>query len=273
MKSYKIYFVLLIGAVILSACSEKSSNPIDPPHYPVDMNSTLEYETRLFIQYYDSTGNLFDPETIFTDYALVQVLNSNDTLDNYTNLYSLISFEKNFPANNTRIWYLDSDSGFYAIAYSSTGTFHNVLPKQGGNTVVDYVKSKLQHIESPYFVLKNNSAINDSIYLYEKPVKLFMYPIVVGSRWIEANEFIKIERVVSGYKRIDVAAGNFRCYEIKRIINDPAFINLSSVEYVDLNIGLIKRQIVADSMMIILEPGDTVGYFRFTSVSELIGIK
>lgn len=272
MLSYK-YFLLSFLLLWLQSCSEKSDNAVNPRHYPVDMNSVLEYTTTLYIQYYDSSGNLLDPESILTDYSEVHVMSNHDSLGNYNNLYLLISFDKNFPFDSSKRWYLDSDSGFYAIAYSTPGSIHNVLPKRSCNSVVDYIRSKLQLVESPYFDLNNYSGINDSIYFYQKPVLLFLYPLLVGSRWIESNEFMKIERVISDYKKIDVPAGSFRCYEIKRIFNDLTLASLSSSEYVDLNIGLIKRQVIADSMLFIFEPEDSLRYFKFTSVSELSGQK
>ncbi len=110
----------------------------------------------------------------------------------------------------------------------------------------------------------------DSIYVLDEPHKILEYPLFSGNRWFEIINPLQIERVITGKKTIEVSAGSFDCYEISRRIEDPAFRNLSMFEYTDLNVGLIKRVLVSDSMITVNEFGDTTGFFKFSTISELV---
>lgn len=270
MKSHK-FLIALIIVIIITSCSDKSDTSIDPRHYPIDKNYTLEYVTTLILQYYDSTGNLYDPETVVTESSVVKVLNSNATLGSYSNLYLLESYSTDFPDVRSKRWYQDSETGLYAIAYFIPEFASHVLPKQNIHSHLEQIRQSLSGIASPYFVLNNFSNTNDSVYFYGTPRFLIKYPISVGSKWIETSNGHIIERVVSDYKAIDVPAGRFGCYKIDRLSDNPLLKNLRMEEYINMNVGLIKRELVNDSLIFVLESGDTSGYFRFTEASELVG--
>lgn len=267
-NNIKIFIWISIFTAV--SCSEKSTNFIDTHHYPFEKTSLLEYNSVLFIQFYDSTGNLNVPTDSFSVNSIVQLLSDTASIGSYTNLYLLKSFEVDEPNRMFKSWYHDSDAGLYTVAYSTTGIVAGVLPKQQTNILPELLSDKLKKLNMSYFVLNNFENTEDSIYVLDEPRKILSYPLFSGSRWFEIIDPIQIERMVTDKKTIDVSAGTFTCYKISRVLKDPAFRNLSMFDYIDLNIGLVKRELVSDSMITVNEFGDTTGFFKFSTISELV---
>ncbi len=138
-------FIWITIVILAFSCSEKSTNVSDIQHYPFENNSLLEYQSVLFIQFYDSTGNLSIPTDSFYVNTIVQLLSDTASIGSYTNLFLLKSFEVAEPNRTFKCWYLDSDSGLYTVAYSTTGISANVLPKQQTNILPEQLSEKLEY--------------------------------------------------------------------------------------------------------------------------------
>lgn len=270
MRKYQILVLLLLGIILsLLACSERSGPFVDTRHYPLEMPSEWEYNTTYVIENYDSSGNLSEPDTIITENTIVQILSDNDSLGVYKNLYRLKSTDLSNPQFSENVWYFDADSGLYIVAYSSAGSSQPVLPKAKYNSELEVIKNILSKLETKYFSLKITSVNEDSI-IYQDPRKILKYPIYVGSNWQEMNIPFLIERTVKGTRKIVLSSGIFNCMRINRTSNEEFWKHVTYDDYIDLNIGLILREMVIDSLLRITEPGDTVGYFKVNSMSGLI---
>lgn len=269
MDKYRVFAAAFIFLIIVS-CSEKSNNPVDSSHYPVQLNALWEYSTKHFIENYDSIGNLSDPELIISENTIVQIVSDNDSLGNYKNLYHFKSTDTNYPQYSAHSWYRDSDSGLFAIAYSSAGSSQQVLPKNNSPRLYEDIRNILKRMNILYFPLNNMPSNGDSIIFNSTPAKVLQYPLFTGSSWIERTEPFSIKRNVKGKKIIELPSGTYNCWQINRTSNETFWNNITYDDYIHLNTGLITREIVIDSMIRINEPGDTVGFFKLTSYSELV---
>lgn len=270
MGKYQIFtFLLLVLILSFIACSERSGRFVDPRHYPFEMPSEWEYNTTYVIENYDSSGNLSEPDTIITENTIVQIVSDNDSLGIYKNLYRLKSTDLSNPQFSENVWYLDADSGLYIVAYSFAGSSQPVLPKEKYNSELEVIRNVLCKLETKYFSLKITSANEDSI-IYENPRKILKYPIYVGSNWQEMKTPFLIERTVKETRQIVLNIGIFNCMRINRTSNEPFWKHVTYDDYIDLNIGLILREMVVDSLPRTIEPGDTIGYFKVNSISKLI---
>lgn len=261
---------VIFSILIIVGCSEKSNSPVDPRHYPVHLNALWEYNTKHFIAYYDSIGNLSDPEHIISENTIVQILNDTASLGNYNNLYHLKSMDINNPQYSSNFWYMDSDSGLFTIAYSSAGSSQQVLPKNQLNREYDEIKKIIERMNISYFPLNNLGATTDSIIFESTPRKVINYPLFSGSKWVERTEPFLIERNVIGKELIDVTAGKFDTWKIGRNSNEEFWNNVKFVDYVDLGTGLIYREILFDSLLLIIEPLDTAGFYSWRTMTELV---
>lgn len=269
MDKYKLFAIVLIF-FFTAGCSEKSNGPVDSSHYPVQLNTLWEYNTKHFITYYDSIGNLSDPELIFSENTIVQILNDTASLGNYNNLYHFKSTDINSPQYSSNFWYMDSDTGLFSIAYLSAGSSQQVLPKNQLHREYEEIKKIFKMMNISYFPLNNLQSTNDSIFFESTPKKVIKYPLFSGSKWVERTEPFLIERNVIGKTLIDVVAGTFDVWKISRNSNEEFWKHITFVDYVDLGTGLISREIIGDSLLLIIEPGDTSGFYNWRTITELV---
>jgi hypothetical protein len=68
--------------------------------------------------------------------------------------------------------------------------------------------------------------------------------------------------------QIVTSAGTFNCFVIETEISD--FPNITFEDYINLDAGLVFREVRVDSMLHIINSGDTLGFFNSTSVSMLV---
>jgi hypothetical protein len=95
------------------------------------------------------------------------------------------------------------------------------------------------------------------------------YPLSTGATWVELYTPFYRERYVNNYVWTNAINQQFGCYEIK--VKWPGF-RIEFNDYVSLEAGLIKRDIIADSLEITTpENPDGIGLFTKTStISTLI---
>ena len=95
-----------------------------------------------------------------------------------------------------------------------------------------------------------------------------MYPLIIGSRWIELTTPFFRERFIQKQETIYTNGRNYYCYKLESNWN---FQNLLFNDYIDLNSGLIMREVIADSMMIITVTNPDSGAFvKSTAISRLV---
>ncbi|MCL6495121.1 MAG: hypothetical protein K6T54_10140 [Ignavibacterium sp.] len=269
----KLFFILPIFLLFI-AC-EKVVNTGNLPiysKYPTQLNTEWEYNTIVMFEYYDSTGQFDSSSVMDLGNTICKISRINDSITNFKKLILFEEFDVATPDNIHRMWYINSDSGFYAIAYSNPGTSNFIIPKQ----IFSSPESFKQLIKSIgvapafYFSLPNSNQLSDSIQFYTYPRKVLAYPLKIGSRWIELIEPFYRERFIRKQEIININGIEYNCYKVEA---DWDF-DISFNDYIDLSRGLIKREIISDSLRIISQNSpEPEGYFKLTSISELVRIR
>lgn len=271
MKKLFILLFTILGLLIFKGCDVCSTYPTEQLKYPAKIGNQWEYHTTMTIEYYDSSGNIGSVETFDFGNTIVKIESENDTLNGIPQFILFTSYDLSTPEYIHKSWYANPDSGFYVIAYSNAGSSQPVLPK-GMNlnhqAIASFINSKSMQLFIPVSFNNNPS---DSVLYFDPPRKVLKYPLKIGSRWIELVNPWYREKYVNEKETIQVPAGTFSCYKVESewdiLPNNP----FTFTDYLSLQDGLVKRYVSIDSLAHITEPGDTVGYFKSTSISELVG--
>ena len=267
----KLFFILSI-IILFSSCEELvnigDNNPSQK--YPTQVGREWEYTTTWKFEYYDGTGHIDSNSTEIIENTIVQIITEADTIGSYKDLVLFAGFDLSTPQNINKMWYMNADSGLFAIAYSNPGASQPVFPKQ---SIISF--EQLKHFIKTigtfpgYFdaAIILNPAV-DTIQYYSPARKALMYPLTIGSRWIELTTPFFRERFIQKQETINTNGKNYYCYKIEANWN---FQNLLFNDYVDLNSGLIQREIIADSMLLVTVTNPDSGrYVKSTTISKLV---
>lgn len=269
----KIIFVLFFVSIFfyISCSEDDSTNPTTLKKYPTELGNEWEYNTKMTIEYYDTSGNIIDQETLDLGNTIVKIIKENDTLGIYKNLVKFECYDLQTQNYKNYNWYSNSDSGLTIIAYSNAGSSQWVWPKINSQRYIT-IKELLSIIKSPDLDIFTFSTSNtmDSIYYYEIPRQVLAYPLTINKRWVELVYPWYRERYVARIFQEIFQGQALRCYVIKVYWSD---YDIEINDYISLEKGLIKREILADSI-IISDPisPDSGGFGRFSSYSNLVKI-
>ncbi|WP_337872394.1 hypothetical protein [Ignavibacterium sp.] len=268
----KLFFILP-SLILLISCDEavNTGNISVYPKYPTLLRTVWEYNTIMKYEYYDSTGNIDSSSVIDLGNTICTISSINDSITNFKKLILFEEFDVATPDYIHRMWYINSGSGFYAIAYSNPGTSNLIIPKQIFSNPENF-KQLIKSIGlSPaiFPVLSNSNQFSDSIQFYPYPRKVLAYPLDVGSRWVELIDPFYRERIVRTTEIINCNGNDYNTYKIESEWDFPIIFN----DYINLTDGLIKREILIDSVAIIspISP-DPQGYYKFSSISNLVRV-
>lgn len=264
---------LAVSFLLLFISCEKLVNIGDIPSnskYPAKIGHEWEYNTAWKFEYYDSTGNIDSTSTQDLGNTIVKVTKENEVVSNYTNLIQFENYDVATPQNIHRMWYLNADSGFYAIAYYNPGVSQFVIPKQN-DLSLDQLKKIIKLIgvsPNDYEIGSLYNQLSDTIQYYSPPRKVLKYPVVIGARWIELIEPFYRERFINKQQIVNANGTNYYCYKVESTLTWAKFI---MNDYIDMNYGLIMRELIGDSISI-SNPGspDLVGYYKSTTTSKLV---
>jgi hypothetical protein len=222
----------------------------------------------MLFEYYDSTGNIDSSSIWDLGNTICKITNINDSIGNFSKLILFEEYDVATPTNIHKTWYVNADSGLYSIAYSNPGSSQILIPKQPLKSFEYFIQTVKSIGVAPafYFGLSNSNQVSDSIQFYTYPRKVLVYPLKIGSRWIELIEPFYRERFIRKQEIININGTDYNCYKVEA---DWDF-NITFNDYIDLSRGLIKREIISDSMEI-ASPNSPYpeGYFKLTSVSKL----
>jgi hypothetical protein len=239
-------------------------------NYPTQVGQEWEYNTMWKSEFYDQSGNIDSASFLNMGNTIVRITKENERVGNYNNLILFEAYEINTPQNIHRIWYSNSDTGFFAIAYSNPGAVQPVLPKLT-NSSFEYFKALVNGnsmLPGYLFVTNPNTMLADSIQFYSSSRKVFAYPFQTGSRWVELIEPFYRERFINKVEQINVSAGNYLCYKVE---SEMFFQNLILNDYVSSSSGLIMREIIADSMLLVTVTNpDSGAFIKSTTISKLV---
>ena len=273
MKRFVLSFSILISSSFYN-CNENGVGFLPPVNnkYPSKLNTEWEYNTVMIIEYYDSTGIISEIDTMFSDNTIVRVVSTKDTLAEYNNLIKFECHDLSNPVQKSLNWYSNSDSGFISIAYSNAGATQPILPKLSGKRYLT-IDEFLSITNSPTqnFFSVPDKVFSDSILYYEVPRKALAYPLTLNKRWVELITPWYRERYVNRITNISFNGQLVNCYEIK--VDWPGFKNMELNDFISLNYGLMKREFLADSIMIttVTHP-DSGDFAKISQISNLVRI-
>lgn len=266
----KLLSILAI-LIILTAC-EESVNSGDIPNYskyPVELNKEWEYNTIIKFEYYDSTGHIDSTEIWDIGNTICKITNLSDSIGNFSNLVLFEEYDFATPQYVNKMWYLNADSGLYAIAYANPGNSQIIVPKMNFNSrtdLINFIKT-IGLNPASYAGGGFNIALSDSIQYYTYPRKVFQYPIRLGERWVELIEPFYRERFIAKKENISINGVTYSCFKVESDWNWDIIFN----DYINLKSGLLMREIFSDSVAIINDNSpDPVGYYRLSSISKLV---
>ena len=97
--------------------------------YRSKVGNEWEYNTTWKLEFYDSIGNI--DSTSFEDLGntVVRIITEEYTLGLFKDLIMFESFDLSTIHNVNQTWYLNADSGLFAIAYSNPGATQPVFTK------------------------------------------------------------------------------------------------------------------------------------------------
>src|SRR3990170_6337938 len=268
----KILF-LLSALMLFSSCEQlvNIGDVTSSQKYPAKTGHEWEYYTEWKLEYYDTTGHINRTSNGSSGNTIVRIIKESDTLGFYKDLVLFESFDLSTPQNINKTWYLNADSGLFAIAYSNAGSSQFVWPKQR-SIALEQVHNFVRTIGVFPGFANVNTMLNpqaDTIQYYSPPRKVLTYPLTIGSRWIELTAPFFRERYIQKKEIVNTNSGSYNCYKLES--NWTWVPNLEFTDYVDLNSGLVMREIIADSVAQVLpDSPDIAGYFKSTTISKLV---
>jgi len=265
----KLFFILSM-IILFSGCEELVNIDTPSQKYPSQVGQEWEYNTMWKHEYYDQSGNINIASLENLGNTVVRMTKINERLGTYNNLILFESFEVNTPQNIQRMWYSNSETGFFALAYSNPGASQPVFPKQSIMTFeqLKYFIKTIGIFPGYFDASTTLNQVTDTIQYYSPARKALMYPLAIGSRWIELTTPFFRERFIQKQETINTDSRNYYCYKIEANWN---FQNLLFNDYIDLSSGLIMREVIADSMLLVTVTNPDSGrYVKSTTISKLV---
>lgn len=267
-KSFIVFAALFLFASCENFLTEGDMN--NSGKYPANIGHEWEYNTTWKLEFYDTLGHIDSSSFENFGNTIVRVTKERDAVGTYTNLIRFEDYDVSTPTNIHKMWYMNNDSGLFAIAYSNPGASQPVVPKQK-TLSLEQLKDRVKSfgiLPNTINIHNNSSTISDSIQYYSPLRKVLSYPLRIGSRWVELTVPFYRERFINQQKVININGKSFYCYKIGA---SWSLSNLEFNDYVDLNSGLIQREIISDSMMIttVTNP-DSGTYVKSITISKLV---
>jgi hypothetical protein len=271
MKNLSSFLIILI-CLYLSGCKDSGTQVSGQgsTKYPSRLNNEWEYQTTTTLSYYNKSGGFDSTSEEQPENSIIKIIKTDDSLKNYKGLIKFEIYNKLDPGNKSYDWYLNSDTSFIAIAYYNPAVTQIIQPKR------NFAKRYLTLAEikgmiysfSPDLRITPKATFGDTVQFYDIPRKVLAYPLSVGNTWVELYYPFYRERYINNYLNIVVEGQQYSCYEIK--VNWPNY-RTEFNDFISLEGGLIKREIIADSILIsTAENPDGIGLGKISTTSTLI---
>jgi hypothetical protein len=269
MKKILLVLVLVFFTFLLSCSEDDPTNPTILKKYPTKKNMEWEYTTTTILDYYDTLGHIIDTENFDLGNTIVKIINTDDSLGIYSNLIKFECYDVQTANSKNYNWYSNSDTAFKLIAYSNSGSSQLVYPKSGNRRYLTLEELHLIiKLTNPAIFTFSNSNPVDSILFYEIPRQVLAYPLSLNKRWVELVYPWYRERYVSKVVQEMFQGHALRCYVVK--VDWPDY-DIEFNDYINLDKGLLKREILADSIIITsISNPDSGGFGRLSTNSNLV---
>jgi hypothetical protein len=263
-----IYLAALLIPFLIIGCKSNINSPVDSLKYPSGLNNQWEYNTIYKNIYYNSSGNPEDSSEQNLGNTIVRIAGINQVIGSISNLTLFECYDSGTPTQIEKDWYLNADSGFYAVAYANAGGSQTVIPKIGVR--LNYLNSKnLKHFSlMPAFELADRQYPADSVLYYYTPRQILAYPLKSGKRWIELIAPFYRERYVDNMENVQINNVTYRCFIVEA---DMATSHFKMIDDISPDYGLIRRTIIMDSLAQANPDGQPTGIItKSISVSTLV---
>jgi hypothetical protein len=270
---YLSSLIIILLCLYLSGCKDSGTLVQGPVQtnfkYPDKLNYEWEYETITKFSYYNHSGGIDSTAYLSSDTSIIKIIKTNDSLKNYKGLIEFAIYNKYDPGNISFDWYLNSDTSFIAIAYYAPAATPVIEPKRNitRNYMTQEEYKKMIYLFSPDINSLRKTSYSDSVQYYDIPRKVLIYPLQIGNSWIELYTPFYRERYINGKQNIIAGNNLFECYEVKVRWHE---FKMDINDYINLDAGLVKREIIADSIMVMNENGDPIGFERAYTTSTLV---
>lgn len=265
-KTLASFFLL----IIFTFCEKSVNSGYIPTwyKYPTQLNREWEYNTTIKFEFYDSTGHIDSTEVMDLGNTICKITSLNDTIGNLINLTQFQEYDVLTPQNVHKMWYMNADSGLYAIAYSNPGTSQIIVPKANIKNYNDvkYIINLIGLNPASHYNTNSTSQINDTSF-YPYPRKVLQYPLRIGERWVELIEPFYRERFIKDKTQITINGSYYNCFKVESEWD----WGIVFTDYINLINGLVMREVIIDSVAVIgREDPSPLGYYKFSSVSKLV---
>jgi hypothetical protein len=153
-----------------------------------------------------------------------------------------------------------------AVAYKSPGQ-RFVIPKKKESSYLSFEEFKLISSE----ILKDNfipyKTFSDSVQTFAAPREVLKYPLEKGKTWLEMQTPFYRTRTVTNFSFTEI---NGKLYNAFTIESDMSSFRIKIIDYISLNEGLLKREIIADSLAVMDSQLNILGYINSNESSVLI---
>ncbi len=263
--------ILLLCVIIFFGCKGHNQG-VDPESnlnkYPANLNYQWEYSSKLSNEYLNNSGGIDSTQIMEVPNTIVKISSVSDSLPGYKDLVKIEAYNTDSPESFSENWYINNDSVFSIIAYRNAGTSYPIIPKLHNKKYLTFAEFK-KICEDLTFNSIINKSSDDSIQYFNPPRIVLKYPLYTGEIWNELKIPFYRDRIVKGTTSIEVNKNYYKCYIIEADLTVP---NLRMIDYVSLQAGLVKREIISDSIAItnINSPNSIVGYTKGHDISILL---
>ncbi len=265
------FLIFTICLAILAGCKGKNGG-VDPVNnlnkYPVKLNNQWEYSSKLSYEYFNNGGSKDSTQYIDIPNTIVKISSINDSLPGYKNLIKIDAYNSDSPESISENWYINNDSLFSIIAYRNAGSSYPIIPKLKSKKYFTPAEFK-KICEDLTFNFPINSSLTDSVIFFNPPRVVLKYPLFTGSEWNELKTPFYRNRIIKGTVSIEIDNSFYDCYIIEADMNQP---QLKMIDYLSFQAGLVKREIISDSIAITSQdsPDEAIGYFKGHDISILV---
>lgn len=138
MKSGLSVFVVFVGLFLFSGCKDANTGIVIPENvgkYPFASGSEWNYNYKTIVSFYDDHGQIVRDSVFEESNVAVRVFSLNDSLPNLPHLIKIETFSQTYPNAKGIIWYNQTDSALYWVAYNNTGAVPWVFPSKENNGI------------------------------------------------------------------------------------------------------------------------------------------
>lgn len=256
----KINFLNAIAIPVLlfiAGCDDGQNRPGEITGYPVSPGTEWTYDRQV-----SWIGQNDDPagDDVYIDSVrrVLDVRIEKDTILNDTMPVVIFrSLEVESGLYHVDYKYID-DEGLKTYARSnSSDPFFTI--RHGRNLESLRLNPGMNSRMEAFFKYSKGSG---TIFIENPPLLDIQFPLGENSSWIYRNPTegreLKIEKYVAGRERLNVKGGDFDCYKIKwEYLYDERFNGMEVTEWIARE-GLIKIQMVIDSLTLTKPSGETV---------------